>query len=435
MALQSLAAFSMGLADSLMTARLGDAAVSGVYAGGQPQMLLQVLLVGIDGALIVIATHNLGDGNIERIKKISSVGIKISLLVGAALSVFSATCPKFAVSLFTKRAEIIDTGAEYLGIMAYSFVFFAISQSLVATMRSVESAKIGLYASAAALAIKIFLNYSFIGGKFSLPELGLFGVGLATLIARICEALIMVIYVLLIDRKLRMKIRDFLKLNPDTFKEFLRYGSPIILGQAVWAVNLFAGVAIMGSLKDSGVMAGLGIANTLYNLTYIVTSGMAGAVGIITGKTVGAGKVELMREYAKTTQAIFLLIGIFSSLCVLIFKEPFVALYDVSGDVREQALAFLTVIGIGVLGTCYQSATMLGLIKSGGDVSFILKTDLVMVFLIIIPLGIISSRLSLPPWAVFAFLKIDQLLKCPVAALKVNRSNWIRNLAKGKPDS
>jgi hypothetical protein len=35
-----------------------------------------------------------------------------------------------------------------------------------------------------------------------------------------------------------------------------------------------------------------------------------------------------------------------------------------------------------------------------------------------------------PPWVVFLCLKSDQVLKCSVAAVKVNRFRWMKNLTR-----
>ena len=55
-------------------------------------------------------------------------------------------------------------------------------------MRSVETARLGMYVSLASLVTDIFLNYTLIGGRLGFPALGVRGAALATLISRIVEA-------------------------------------------------------------------------------------------------------------------------------------------------------------------------------------------------------------------------------------------------------
>ena len=429
-ALQNLVTFSIGLADSIMVGSLGDAAVSGLYMGNQIQTLLQVFSGGIEGAILVLAAQYWGKRDTESIKRICAIGIRLALLVGAVISLICAVMPEEIIDLFTHDPETVKMGGEYLGIVAFSYVFFCLTQALIASMRSVETARVGLYVSLASLFVNIVLNYILIYGKLGLPALGIRGAAIATLIARIIETGIILIYVFIFDKKLSLKPRDLLLRDRRLLLDFIKYGAPIIAGQLVWATNMLSSAAIMGRQSEAGVVAAMSIANTANNLCYVVMNGMAGAVGIITGKTIGAGQKERMREYAKTVQVIFLCLGVLTGGALQLLKRPFISLYAVSAEAVAQAVRFINVLSITIVGTCYQAACLFGLVKSGGDISFVFKLDLVFVFMIVLPTAIIATALNAPAWLVFLALKYDQILKCFVAVVKINRFKWMKNLTR-----
>ena len=60
------------------------------------------------------------------------------------------------------------------------------------------------------------------------------------------------------------------------------------------------------------------------------------------------------------------------------------------------------------------------------------KNDTIFVFLVVIPSAIIAYLLKAPAWVTFACLKCDQILKCFVAVVKINRFNWMKNLTRDK---
>ena len=157
-------------------------------------------------------------------------------------------------------------------------------------------------------------------------------------------------------------------------------------------------------------------------------NGLSGAVGIIIGKTIGEGKIEKIKGYAYTTQLIFILLGILTSCALLIAKGPFISMYKIGAEAADVAKALISVLSITIIGTSYQSACLIGLVKSGGDVSFILKNDAFFIFLVVIPLSVLASNLNAPIWLIFLALKSDQLLKCIPAAIKINRFGWIKKL-------
>ncbi len=429
-ALQNFITFCVGLADNVMIGTLGDAAVSGVYMGSQVQTLLQIFGAGIEGTMLILAAQYWGKRDTERIRRIVSIGIRASLIFGALLSVFCISAPRTVLSLFSNEESVISVGAEYLRILAFSFIFYCITASLIAAMRSVENAKIGLWVSLASLIINIALNYVLIFGKLGFSPLGVRGAAIATLISRICEALIIVAYVLFIDKKLKFRLKYFIKLDRELLHDFIKYGLPIVAGQIVWAVNMMSNSAIMGRQNIDGVVAGLSIANTLHNLAYVVMNGMAGAVGIITGKTIGEGKVELVREYARTVQVLFICLGLLTGLSVFLLKKPFISMYAVSVAAQSQANSLINVISVTLIGTCYQAACLFGLVKSGGDTSFVFKNDAIFVFLVVLPSAIAATAIGAAPWVVFACLKCDQILKCFVSLIKINRFDWMKNLTK-----
>ena len=429
-ALQNLVTFSVNLADSIMVGTLGDAAVSGMYMGNQIQTLLQVFSGGIEGAILILAAQYWGKRDTESIRKIVAIGIRFSLIVGAVLTLICALFPSEVISIFAKDSAIIETGAKYLRIVCFSYLFFCITQSLIAAMRSVEIARIGLYVSLCSLGVNVGLNYVMIFGKFGFPAMGVEGAALATLIARIVETIIISIYVLAYDKKLCLKILDLSKTDRILLRDFIRYGLPIIAGQLVWATNMLTSSAIMGRQTTDGAVTAMSIANTVNNLAYVVMNGMAGAVGIITGKTIGAGLRDKMREYAKTVQLIFLSLGIITGLTVFLIRDPFISLYAVSEAAVIEATKYINVLSITIIGTCYQAACLFGLVKSGGDISFVFKNDFVFVFFVVLPSAIIATIFGAPAWVVFACLKCDQIFKCIVAVVKINRYNWMKNLTR-----
>ncbi len=432
--LQNAVTFSVSFADNLMIGTLGDSAISGVYVGSQLQTVLQMFVGGIEGAILILAAQYWGRRDTSSIKKIVAIGVRFALAVGVVATLLAFSLPGPIMTVFTNDASVIEVGTPYVRIVGLSYLFFCISQVMVASMRSVETAKIGMYVSFMTLFTNVLLNYLLIFGKLGLPALGVVGAAVATLISRIIEALVMVIYVRFADKKLRFRFSDLMKRDRQLLRDFVRYGLPVIGGQVVWAANMMGQTMILGRFS-AGVIAATSITGMLHNMIYIWMNGFSSAVGIITGKTVGAGQIEKIRPYSRTVQVIFLGIGVISGIVVYLLKTPFISLYNASPEAVAYSEQFMTVITFTIVGTCYQAACLFGLVKSGGDISFVFKNDTIFVFLVVLPSAIIAMVLGAPPWVVFACLKCDQILKCFVAFVKINRYNWMKNLTRDNPEA
>ena len=427
--LQNLVTFAVSFADNVMIGSLGDDAISGVYIGGQLQSVLQMFVGGIEGAILILAAQYWGKKDTQSIRKVVSIGIKFALAVGLLSSLVAVLFPQWVIRAFTTEPGVIQEGAAYVQIVGFTYLFFSVSQVMIAAMRSVETARIGLYISCMALVINVCLNYVFIFGHFGFPAMGVRGAALATLVSRILEMCVGIGYVFFVDKKLRFGLKDLLHTDRQLLRDFIRYGLPVIGGQVVWAINSLANTKILG-YYSAGVIAAASITGMLHNLVYVWMNGMSSAVGIITGKTVGAGQYEKMKEYSKTVQMIFLFVGLISGAAVFLARDGFISLYNASPEAQAYSRQFINVISVTIIGTCYQAACLFGLVKSGGDISFVFKNDTIFVFLVVIPSSLLAMWLGAPPWVVFACLKCDQILKCFVAIVKINRYNWMKNLTR-----
>ncbi len=434
MILQNLITFSVGLADNLMIGSLGDSAVAGVYAGSQLQTALQVLSTGVEGAILLLSAQYWGRGDCDRVRRIAAIGTRFSLVLGLIFTLCCACFPKPVIRLFNKDPGSVAAGAEYLFLLSFSFVFFCLTQALIASMRSVELTKIGVAVSLTSLCVNVGLNYLLIFGKWGFPAMGVKGAALATLIARMCETALVVCYVRLADRRLSMKLRHFLQRDNALLRDFVRYGMPVVAGQLVWGANLLCGNIILGRLFSesvtAAVTAGASLANTVNSMMYVAMNGLSGAVGVLIGKKVGSGKVDDMPSYANAVQLLFLGLGILTSLGFALIRCPFIGLYDISPEAASFASQFIGVLCFTCIGTCYQCPCLFGLVKSGGDVSFVFKNDTLFVFGVVLPSALITALCGCPPWVVFLCLKCDQILKCPVAFFKIRKYNWMKNLTR-----
>lgn len=430
--LQGLITFLVNFADNLMVNSLGDAAVSGVYMGNQIHTLIQMFTSGIGGAIVILSAQYWGKQDTERIQSLVAIGLRISVTVGLCFTAVCLLVPEPIIRFFTEDPAVIAEGVTYLRIVCFSYAFFCVTQALISAMRSVEVARIGMWVSLISLFVNIGLNYVLIFGKLGFPAMGVKGAALATVLSRMAETCVILYYVCIRDKKLLFKLPCIALKDKLLTKDFFKYGLPLVAGEIVWSVNMMMNSRILGGY-GAAVITAASVVNTLNSLAYITISGLASAVGIITGKTIGAGKTELMKEYAYTTQILFLGVGLFSGTLVYLVSGPFIGLYGgISAEAARQSMLFARVLCVTIMGTSYQMPCLFGLVKSGGDISFVFRNDTIFVFCVVLPSAMIASYLGVPAWVTFACLKCDQILKCLVAVVKINRFNWMKNLTQAK---
>lgn len=431
-ALKNLITLSVGLADNVMVGSLGDAALGGTYMANQVMTLLQNIVADVATATAVLSTQYWGRRDTESIKRIVGIGMKLSMVLGLAAFTMGFFFTETTVRIYTDEAPVIAEGIKYLKIVSVSFLFYCATEMLVASMRCVESVRIGLALSISTFIVNIGLNWLLIYGNLGFPQLGIRGAAIATLSARIMEFLIIAVYVRRIDKKLRIRFADLLKGPGVLWKDFVRYGLPIIAGGVTWGLNQNIQGAIIGHLSDAAAISAMSVANTLVSMITVVVFGVSGGAAIIIGKTVGEGDVERVKLYAKTMQLIFLCLGAITSV-IVVFSRQFVGLIwsELDANSIEVTKQFLLVLAVTSFGTSYQACSLTGIVRAGGDTKFVFLNDTFWVWCVVIPSAAIAAFVfDAAPVVVFALLKGDQIYKCFVAIVKVNRFKWIKKLTR-----
>ncbi|MCF0120729.1 MAG: MATE family efflux transporter, partial [Oscillospiraceae bacterium] len=396
----------------------------------QFQFILTELAFGIGMGIVVLASQYWGQGRTEPIKKIISVGVKLSFVIGFIFFAFAATMPRQILSLYTQDEAVIAEGVRYLRITCWTFLIFSVSNSLMYSLQSVETAMIGTVMSISTIIINICLNYCLIYGNFGFPELGTIGAAIATLISRSVELIIVLVYVRFIDRKLRMKISDLVRFDFTFFRDYIKVAAPVAISGGLWGVALSAQTAVLGHI-GSQVVAANSISTMLFDILAVFGMASASASSVVMGKTIGEGRLDMVRSYTKTLQGIYVIIGLIAGTLLLVLRNVIVDIYSISEETRALTSSFIFVLGITTIGTCYEYPVESGIISGGGLTKYPAIVDNLFMWLFTIPSAILSAFVfGFPPIVTFCFLKADQLLKCIPNAIVVNRFRWVRILTR-----
>ena len=432
LALQNLISYGIGLADNFMVGSLGDAALSGVLVSNQVQWILQMLCAGLSAALVILAAQYLGKGDTAKAKIVISITIKIALAAGALMTLIVSFIPRQILGIFSADADVIAQGLAYLPVVCLTYILYVTNNMLLASMRCVQNTRIGFFSTLTAFILNVFLNWVFIFGNLGFPAMGVRGAAMATLIARIFEFSVTFIYVRFGEKILAFRLRDFLLWDKTLAGDFFKYGFPVILGDITWGIAGSTQIAILGRLGPQ-VLAANTIAANLQAMLGVLVYAIAGASGVIIGRTVGSGDVDRVKAYSRTLQAVFLSVGIVTGITIFLLKDIIVntGFRAISPEAYKYAIQFLTVFSVMIIGTSYQMSVLTGIVRAGGATSFVLINDLIWVWLVVIPSALLSAFVfHFPPVVVFACLKCDQIFKCSVAVVKLHRWNWMKKLTR-----
>lgn len=427
---QNLIVFSVNLADNVMLGNFSESALSGVALANQVQFLLQMIVNGIGEGVVVIASQYWGKRETEPIRLVTGIGMRVALVTGVIFLMAGLCLPEFILGLLSTDQAIVTEGVKYMRIISFSYLIFSMSSVLLAAMRSVENVRIGMIVSSSALVINVLLNYCLIFGRLGMPRMGVEGAALATLIARLAELGIVAVYATRTDKKLGIRIRTLLKSSAPLIRDYKKHATPVILSGFSWGIAMFLQTAVLGRMGSASVAAN-SIASSLFSVISVVCYGSGNAASVYTGKLVGAGNMDKLRESTRTLQAIFLCIGVLSGGAIYLCRDLIISIYNVQPTTQELARQFMTVLAVTIVGTSYQVPCLGGIVRGGGHTKFVFYNDLIFMWGIVLPISFLGAFVwQLSPVIVFFFLKSDQLMKCIVAVFEVNSYRWIKKLTR-----
>ena len=333
----------MGLADTIQVGQMKTGAAESLGASGMAgSIFFTIAVVGLICMQIVapmistaeaeddfVGCGNLLRANIRVALFLSVITIGLIGVAGYFYDIFKQTAANRALTL------------PYLGLIAVSVLPVFLFSALKSFTDGLQKTSVAMYITLGALIFNIIFNHIFINGLGAIPAMGLFGAGIATLLARILMALVLAWYIFKqgrFERYLSAPKSAGVDTNFSNFADSLESGhSPQFeyASKSIWdlekkilTIGVPSGmqgffeiatfgmaVVMMGWISVSAQAAHI-VAINMASLTYMMATGIAAAGGILVGTDIGD---KNRRGIFTSGNAALLLSIVFMGICALVF--------------------------------------------------------------------------------------------------------------------
>ena len=432
-ALQNLVAYSVNMLDNIMLGSYSQNALSGAATVNQIFFIVNQLALSIGNALVAMSSQYWGKRETGPKQSLTGVALVISFSIAVVIVTCCTFMPEQLLRIFTTSSEIIAEGKIYLGLLKWTFILFMISNLLISMLRSVETVKISFFISVVSLIVNGCINYTLIFGKFGFPEMGIKGAAVGTLIARSVELLIVVVYIVKIDKKVRvfdghLFRRTFAKANKGRWGDFLKVALPIICSGMIWAVSVPMQTAILGHLSADAIAAN-SVSSTFFQYLKVIVIAISSASAVVIGKDIGKGDIERVKSDGRTLSVIDVSIGILLGVLLFFMRKPLLSMYRLTDTAAVLADHFIMIMSVVMIGMSYQMPVSVGVIQGGGDTKFSMYMNLISTWGIVMPLSFLSAFVwKVPVELVVIAVQSDQLFKGIPVFLRFRSYKWIHKL-------
>ena len=310
----------------------------------------------------------------------------VANLTTAALTVAILLVIYLNLGRMGQPEELLPLIRPYFAIIMVSVLLLMAANAFRQFVEGIADPKVSMWILVVGNALNIIGNYILIYGKCGMPEMGLYGAGISTLVSRIIM-LVLFVVVFVVKRRYRPYRLGFFASRVDgiSWRRLNALGWPIGLQQGLEA-GTFCLTAIMVGWLGSMSLAAHQIVITISTFSYTTFLGLGAAVAIRASYFKGAGDWAQVRKIT----AAGLHIGAFTAAVVCVI------LLAVQGDISalftsdpEVTAIVISLFPILILYQFFDSAQIIlaNALRGLADVKVIMWVSLITNFLIAIPSG------------------------------------------------
>ncbi|MBO4729343.1 MAG: MATE family efflux transporter [Spirochaetaceae bacterium] len=429
MALQNLISAAVNSADIIMLGYVGQTAIAATSLAGNVAFILFMISTGLSSGLVMLSAQYWGKKDIDSIKTLLGIALRICCSVEIAVAIVAAVYPRALMLIFTNDPAMITEGCKYLRAVSISYVCLSFAQMYQAAFKSIERVKIVTICSTATLFLNIGLNATFIFGLFGVPKMGIIGVGIATSIARFIEMLFCFGYAAF-QKDVNFSLSCIFRRNKLLTRDFFKYSMPAVGNELVWGAAFAMYSVIMGHLGED-IVAANSVVNTVRQLASVLCFGMAYGGAIVLGKSMGAGQLDVAERNAARLAKVTILSGVFGCVLMLCLYPvlPFIA--DLNETAAHYRNILLFINSYSLIGAATNTVLICGIFRAGGDSKFGFIADIINMWCVSVPLGLLAAFvLKLPPLWVYFILYLDEFEKLPIVIHHYFKKGWLKNITR-----
>lgn len=417
--LEQLLSVTIGMADTMMVASCGEAAVSGISLVDT----ISVLLIGLfsamasGGAVTVAQYIGKGDGD-----KVSRASNQLFMSVTALSIVFMAVAligNRQILSVIYGRidADVMRSAQIYFYYNAVSFPFLGIYNSGAALFRAVGNSKVSMQVSLFSNILNVAGNALLIYGA----GMGVAGAALSTLISRVLSAGVICFMLM---RKGDVPVSKKIGLDRPILNKILYIGIPSGLENSIFQVGKILLSSLTASFGTAAITANA-VTGSVGNFQLIPAGAIGTAIVTVVGQCVGAGEYKQARRYMfKLLWTAYLFVTIIG-IGLIVFREPIFTMYNLSEETTRLTEKLLLYHCVCCMLMHPMSFALPNGLRAAGDVRFTMIVAIASMWICRLGLAyFLAKGLNMGVFGIYVAMTADWLVRGICFLVRVLTGKW-----------
>ena len=420
--IEQFVAVLVGMADSIMIASVGEAAVSGVSLVDQVMLLIINLFGALATGGAVVAGQYLGRKNPEEADKAANQLIWfVTILAVGVMGLVYLGKNMILQGVFGQiEPDVMEYANTYLLIVTASVPFIALYNGGAAIFRTMGNSKITMTVSLIMNAINVVGNAILIYGF----HCGVEGVAIPTLVSRMTAAIL--ITVLLLNEKQVLHLQKTLRYRPEkeTIKKILKIGIPNGLENSMFQLGKVLVLSLVSTFGTYAIAANA-VCNVLASFQILPGMALSLAVTTVISRCVGAKDYEQVSYYTKKLLAISY-ISMFVTTIVICVALPFIMdVYNLSPETAKVAEEIMIFHSVSCVLIWTPAFTLPSTLRAAGDAKTCMLISIPCMWIFRIGFSyILGKYFGMGVFGVWVAMVIDWVVRVIFFVLRYCRGKW-----------
>lgn len=439
-ALQNLITSVLNIFDQMMVGwlprEIADNSLSAVLLANQIVFIFEILMFAACNTVNIFIAQYTNNGQEREIPRRVGFVLTVNLCVIVTVSLLCTLAPALVIGLFAPQPEYAGMAADFLRVVALSFLPMGISITLSFSMRAIKRMKVALTANIIAVCCNICFNYWFMFGGLGVPAMGLVGAAWGTVISRTIELLLVLGGLFLFKYPIVARLKEMFRFDRAFVKQYFKMFFPILCNEMFWVLSSTLYLFVYDKLPNSEVvLASVNIAQSVDKILSVFMIGVGSAVGIVMSNVIGEGNREKVDDYARKSHHFAVLLG----LCVALLTAgvSFVApafFINVSAEAQNQAHYLLLLYACMAVIRTITFNLVIGVLRSGGDTTYCMLAETLAIWLVSVPLVLIGGLIF--QWNIYVLYllsMVSEVVKCILFYLRMRSGKWLKFTVSPQP--
>lgn len=420
--IEQILAVLVGMADSVMVASVGEAAVSGVSLVDNVMLLLINVFAAVATGGAVVVGHYIGQNRRERANKATDQVVLVNLVMALVITAGVYLCHDWILhTVFGKIDEDVMANAKnYLLIVSASIPFLALYNGGAAVFRAVGNSKISMETSLLMNIVNVIGNAILIYGM----KLGVVGAAIPTLISRILAAVIMLVLLRRQDQIVHMSKKFEWRFDRHLVKKILHIGIPNGLENSMFQLGKILVLSLVSTFGTASIAANA-VSGTIATFQILPGAAIGFAVLTVVSQCVGAGEYDQVKYYTKKLHKIVYAAMVVSNLSVIFMLPLIMRIYNLSDITAQMTTNILTYHGICAMFIWPLAFTLPNMLRAANDVKYTMYVSIFSMWVFRIAFSyVLGQYLEMGVFGIWVAMTIDWLFRAICFTVRYLRGKW-----------